>query len=187
MSTSVKRRHSSALFDAHEFRELFRGTFLNWEFAGSLRRLLPEVGDVEHVVIPMIELRDVGLFGETEPVNLLWVRSEELLRENKISEHIYPNGTGRWGEKYRGISYRGFAHEIFCADAANFGSVLAIRTGPAEYSKNLVTKFHRPGCRLIQKDGYLRYKNSGDVFSVPTEEAYFAACGVPWVSPEKRG
>ncbi len=189
MSTSTKRRHSTALFDAHEFRALFEGTFETWEFAGSLRRKRPEVGDVEHVVIPKIIVENVqkGFFeSENISVNLVWVRAEALLKAGKIAKHHYPNDQNRWGEKYRGIDYNGFAHEIFMADSANFGSVLAIRTGPADFSKALVTRFHRPGVRLIQAGGYVRYKATDEIFAVPTEEAYFAACGAPWVAPEKR-
>ena len=77
MSTGSKRTHAIAFADAESFRKLFpAAAFARWEFAGSLRRCRPDVGDIDHVVIPTIAeaLVPQGLFGEAKKtsVNLLW-------------------------------------------------------------------------------------------------------------------
>ncbi len=181
MSTSIKRPHAEALRDAEDFRALFAGLYARWEIAGSVRRGKVEVGDVEHVVMP----QDVDAF---------WRRVDELTcnpgdmfapTDAPLRRHVYPNGTNRWGEKYRGVDFRGFAHEIFLADALNFGSVLAIRTGPAEFSEMLVTRMNIRG-RFRQQGGYVRYQASGAVFGVGTEQGFFEACGVEYTAPAER-
>lgn len=187
MSTTIgKRTLAEAIRDAEEFREMFEGRFERWQIAGSVRRRKFEVADIEHVVIPKFgDIRTTGgLFAETVVGNLLWDGVEALLSRGCVSKHIYGATGNRWGEKYRGVDFRGFNHEIFCADADNWGAILAIRTGPAKFSQHLVTVIQCRG--LQQKDGYVVYKTSGERYKVPTEESYFAACGVKYLKPEDR-
>lgn len=186
MSTAAKRAHSKALYDACEIREMLSGTFLEWEFAGSLRRKKPEVSDVDHVIIPKSEMG----------VNLLWKRLDELTAvpnpglfddsstDLPFSRYFYSNGQNRWGQKQRGVQYRGYLHEFVTADVNNFGNWLSIKTGPAEFSEMLVTKLKQGG-KLRQQEGYLR-RSDGSVVPCRTEAEYFQACGVKWIAPEKR-
>jgi DNA polymerase/3'-5' exonuclease PolX len=190
MSTSEKRPYAQAWKDAQDFLALLDGTCEKIVVAGSLRRFRPEIGDVELVAIPKVEKRadPASVFGEEHDVNLLWARVDELLHTEKITKHLYGEGEKkqfRWGEKYRGMDWRGFNVEIFCGDRLNFGSVLGIRTGPAAYSQMLVTKLLKSG-RLRQQDGYVKYVRDGAIYGVPTEEDFFKACGVAWVEPKVR-
>jgi hypothetical protein len=160
MSTSsLNRPVSAARAEAEAFRALFApSTYARWEFAGSVRRRCALVGDVEHVVIPAFgEVVDAGdLFATPRRANLLFERLDELVRGGAAAKHIYggadvARGTYtptsfRWGGRYRGVDYRGACHEIFCADADNWGATLAIRTGPGSYSKMLVVALQRNGC-----------------------------------------
>lgn len=182
MSTSIRRPLAEALKDAHEFRALFPALYFSrWEFAGSVRRGREDVGDVEHVVIPA----NVDAF-RIKLDELTYVPGDIFSDENlPFRRHVYPNDSERWGEKVRGVSFRGFAHEIFIADALNFGSVLALKTGPADYSKMLVTKMLARG-RFRQQGGYVHYTNGKGIRGVPTEQDYFEACGVAWVLPAER-
>ena len=80
-----------------------------------------------------------------------------------------------------------FNHEIFLADEMNFGAILAIRTGPPEFSKMLVTKLLNGGS-YRQHEGYVR-PWPGDpnaIHAVPTEEEFFKVCGVGFVPPGER-
>lgn len=151
-SPSTKRSLAKAITDAAAFRSLFpESAYERWTVAGSVRRQVAQVGDIEHVVIPRfgeIEKGD-GLFAERIVVNLLWHHCDRLLRDMKIAKHVYPNGSNRWGEKYRGIFFNGFNNEIFAADADNYGAILAIRTGPGDFSRMLVT--------VMQKNGYMNH------------------------------
>lgn len=181
MSTSIKRPLAQALRDAEDCRAMFAGYFRRWEIAGSCRRGKAEVGDVEHVVLPLhVEALRIK-------INELTFDPNDIFSDDRAPflKHVYCNGTNRWGDKYRGLSFRGFAHEIFMADEKNFGSVLALKTGPAEFSEMLVTVLKRNG-RLHHADGYVKYTKDGAIYSVPTEEAFFEACKVKWIPPAQR-
>jgi DNA polymerase/3'-5' exonuclease PolX len=208
MSTGTKRRHADALADAQAFSRLFwLAAYERWSFAGSLRRECPEVGDVEHVVMANTGPAETGaLF--TEHVNLLWHRLDQLVREGTVLKHLYPNNTVRWGEKYRGVNFRGHLHEIFLADQDNWGPTLAIRTGPAGFSRRLVIGLQKHGLR--NKDGKVwRCQPCGwcdapgadrgacrhcdgtgllclEAISVPDERQYLQLAGVGWVEPKNR-
>lgn len=209
-TTSTKRPHAAAKADAAEFYRLFPAAcFARWSAAGSLRRRCPEVGDVEHVVIPAFGELAVGgtLFAQTQRVNLLWHHLDALVSGGVVTKHLYGATGYRWGEKYRGVDFRGHLHELFACEADNWGPTLAIRTGPAEFSKGLVTGLRRNGNRNV--DGYVWRCNACflcgpdrvnercqkcqgtdlepiERLSVPDEEAYFKLAGMAFVPPEKR-
>ena len=201
-TTTVKRRLAQAIADAEAFRAQFPpACYSLWTVAGSARRRLAYVGDVEHVIVPCRGEADVAgtLFGETEPVNLLWRRLDELVAAGQIQQHIYSmpelgesNSSPaaglyphklKWGPKMRGCDFRGFRHELYTADSDNLGAQLAIRTGPADFSRMLVTQLRRRG--LKNDEGYV-WDARGNKVSVPTEQAYFACCGVAMVAPALR-
>ncbi len=189
MSTGTKRKLCHAAADAEAMRDLFPGCFERWTVAGSVRRGKPEVGDIEHVVIPKFsEVSDGGLFGETKLVNLLWERADMLLQEGAIGKHVYQTIKGdqwRWGEKYRGIDFRGFNNEIFTATPENYGAILLIRTGPADFSKRMVERFLNGGM-YRQQEGRLIHVASGEAVSIPDEETYFRLLGMEFIKPEDR-
>lgn len=191
MSTATTKRHwRQAVEDAEAFRALFPpACYSRWEFAGSLRRKRPEVGDVEHVILPNfgdIEVHGqlAGLFVSTERVNLLFHHLDALLAKGDVSKHWYGNGY-RWGDKHRGAEFRGFTHELFTADADNFGCQLLIRTGPAEFSERIVTRL-KAGGMYRQTDGFVKHVESGQIVPVRDEAAYFALLGMRVIEPEKR-
>jgi DNA polymerase/3'-5' exonuclease PolX len=90
----------------------------------------------------------------------------------------------RWGEKYRGVDFRAFNHELFMADADNWGAVFLIRTGPAEFSERVVTLIKATGM-YRQQDGYLVHVATGERVTVPDEETYLRYAGMSYVEPEK--
>jgi hypothetical protein len=218
MSTAtIKRSHADALADAEAFRALFPvACYSRWEFAGSLRRGRSEVSDVEHVIIPAIgEIPGGGLFAEPQRVNLLWHRLDALYSGRQVEKHLYgshhQSGAPlyRWGEKHRGVDFRGFNHEMFCAhaDGSNWGPTLAIRTGPAEFSERLVTQLRRhgrrnhlgyvwncdrcPACGQDRVDKQCELCDGTNLqpverLSVPDERTYFALAGVQWAEPRDR-
>jgi hypothetical protein len=203
-STGPKRDYGAALLDADEFRNLFSGCFEKWVFAGSLRRKCETVSDVEHAVVPkIIEVPGDGLFGETKLVNAVCRRSDELEAQGIIRRHVYGTSGFRWGERYRGCDFKGYQHEIFMCEAQSWGALLAIRTGPPDFSKTLVNNIRKLGrrnhdgkvwrcepCGCGRRDQCTVCDNTGlkcvEVIPCPTEEIYFDLCGTRFISPENR-
>src|SRR4051794_11027397 len=142
LATKAKRPLAQALADTEAFRALFPAAcYARWEVAGSVRRRASECGDVDHVIIPHFGEVDVGdgLFSTTQEVNLLFFQLDALVRGGLVSKHLYGATGYRWGDKSRGADFRGHNHELLCVDVDTWGAALAIKTGPAEYSKRLVT------------------------------------------------
>lgn len=210
-TTAQKRTFAQAMDDAEAFRDLFpTACYERWEFAGSLRRHRPDVADIEHICIPAFGEIDVGggLFPQMEQVNLLWHHLDALVKRGTLAKHEYggDGGLNRWGQLYRGVDFRGFNNEVFCADESNFGATLAIRTGPADFSKRLVTGLLRlgrrnkdgkvwrcepcPSCRDRRDNlcGMCQGTNLRPVKPIPApdEWMYFQLAGVPFVEPERR-
>jgi hypothetical protein len=171
--TDGRRAWEKGLVDAEAFRDLFPpACYERWEIGGSVRRKSTSgVKDVDHIVIPRIGEMDVGssLFAMPERVNLLWFHLDALVKGNHVTKHAYgTNEAGapkhRWGDKHRGVDFRGFNHEVRVADQHNWGSALAIWTGPGEFSRALVTG--------LQRNGYCNHK--GYVFN---KKACQCQCG----------
>lgn len=181
MSTTIQKRTSAqAVADAEAFRAMFSDCYERWTIAGSVRRRKPEVSDIEHVVIPKFaDLEGAGLFAQR--TNLLWRKLDEYVAAGVIGKHVYANGF-KWGDKFRGAEFRGFAHELYTTDADSWGAQLAIRTGPWEFSRHLVSEIKKHGMR---NDEGCVWRGEQRV-AVASEEEYFALCGVAFVEPEAR-
>lgn len=192
MSTGAKRPREEALSEAHEFRQLFIGCYANWQIAGSIRREKPEVGDVEHVVIPAMAggPSGVDLFGDpvkADAINMVLAEIDRLEHDGTFARAVYSDGKNRWGEKLRGVMYKGFRHEVFLCTRENWGNILAIRTGPAEFSQRLLTNLQHRGYR--QHLGYVLAvggPTDGQVVPCPQEIDFLKLCGVPWIEPKDR-
>jgi DNA polymerase/3'-5' exonuclease PolX len=186
MSAGTKQPLAHAIERAEAFRALFySGSYMRWELAGSVRRKCPSVGDIEAVIIPAwggVTVAD-GLFTkELANVNLLWHRLDSLVEDGKVSKWVRDNGRTCWGEKTRAVNFAGQCFEIYTATENTWGSTMAIRTGPREFSMRLVTAFLPRGLRA--EDGYLR--RGIELIPCPDEAAYMAAAGFKWIAPEAR-
>lgn len=89
------------------------------------------------------------------------------------------------GDKYKQSIYDGVKVDLFIAQPDNWGSILAIRTGPAELCKLMLQRW-----KFITKGGYceggILYKKDGERITVPDEETFFKLCKTPFTEPEKR-
>lgn len=135
------------------------------EIAGSIRRKRPNPGDIEIVCIP--KPYEVGLFesGIATVINK-WEKVRGVL-PCKYTQRIYKN------EKV----------DIFFATPDNWGLILAIRTGSAEYSHKVLADgwvargYHGDGGKLV-RDGNIRY--------IREESDLFNLLGMDYVEPENR-
>ena len=171
------------------------------EIAGSIRWGADHVGDLELLAIPRLEDREApgqtSLFGplSTERVSLLWEAVDGIGRDR-----ILPiRGSGEveadplWPEKRLAgskawclwLPRRRCRVDLFLCTRETWGAALALRTGSAEFSKALVTRWidvshggHFEGLRLRRPNGA--------VLATPEERDVFAACRVEWRPPHLR-
>lgn len=156
--------------------ELIAPTVIRCKAAGSLRRRRERLGDIEFVVEPLFEQ---DLF---DPI-----MSKPALEDLKRTLR----GMGRWrkgGDRYMQITdlfgVEGLRLEVFAVHPpAQWGSILAIRTGPKELGEYCVTVMKGNGLRHV--DGHIENRK-GEVVPTPTEEDFFAAAGVDCVPPAQR-
>lgn len=168
-----------------EVVEVLAGACERIEIAGSIRRGKARVKDVEIVLIPRLGRRQVGL----------WEYEEYALTDG-VLEGMVAAGVLAWDEvvKRRGPKYKRLVHlesgmvvEVFGAVEENWGLILAIRTGPAEFNKRLVAKEWHGGAMPLEMrmdGGFLWLR--GERVVTETEEGFFEALGVPCWEPGER-
>lgn len=169
------------------------------EIAGSIRRGVAEVKDIELVAIPGGLARD--LFGavDLEAPHDLERALERLIDARRLRARMTAAGLLRLGPRFKALEAvrSEIPVDLFIVlPPAQWGALFAIRTGPAEYSQRLVTACRERG--LVCDGGRLRRATSGripasdrwgaELVDVPTPEErdFIEACGVPFVPPEQR-
>lgn len=152
--------------------------------AGSIRRGRPDVGDIEIVAVPRI-VQAPDRFFETASA------LDGLIADSPLLERL------SGGERYVKLRHRGneMQVDLFVTTQEQFGLILLIRTGPADYSQWLVTELRRHG--MHSGGGSLRKglrDHSTPAESVctceaiptPEERDVYTALGLPYVEPQDR-
>lgn len=149
--------------------------------AGSIRREKPVVKDVELVAclredltIPHAE-HEISSFVLQGVVDDKW----EMDRINAKNGRRYKRFVVHAGGEFVSV-------DLFIADSQNFGNLLAIRTGDADWTRLMVTRGSQglmPN-DMAQRDGYLW--RGDEIVACRTEIDYFNAIGIPYVSPPVR-
>lgn len=173
---------------AAQFRDELtnRGLVDRIEIAGSIRRRCSTCNDVEIVAIPRTVANLVGEPDANRPIDD-YLHSR--VAANKLRA-IRGNKEGAKAKSYEHVE-SGIQIDLFLVTAATWGVQLALRTGPAAYSKMLVTPYKWGGllpndCTV--KDGRVWRTVSGEPFALdtPEERDLLELCG-GWVEPEQRG
>ena len=140
--------------------------------AGSIRRMKPEVKDVELVASP--RLVPGGLFGdelEVDPgfcdVVNQWTRVKGF-PTGKHTQRVLPGG---------------LKLDLFTADAENWGLQLAIRTGSAGFSEHVLG---RRWVQLGYHSKHARLTRNGVVTPIREEVDLWAVLKLPWMEPWAR-
>lgn len=149
------------------------------EIAGSLRRMRPEVGDIEIVAVPKPIYDLTG-----EPIERTGV--DDLLAS-------WPVRVVKNGQKYKQFVFAGKSGKEYQVDLflqpnpATWGVNFLIRTGADEFSKRMVTSTQHGGlcpAGLSVKDG--RIWQNGKVLETPEEQNIFELWGMDYIEPSKR-
>lgn len=155
--------YNQALTIAQRVLEELRPHCLRCEIAGSIRRAKPEVKDIEIVAIP--KPYNTGLFADGIATVVEQWRKVKGELPCKYTQRILPEG---------------IKLDLFFAEPGNWGLILAIRTGSADYSHNILAdRWVKRGYHSI--DGYI-HKN-GVKIETPEEADVFALCDLPWTLP----
>lgn len=159
------------------------------EVAGSIRRRCEACGDIEIVAIP---LRAEDLLGGQadsllDPVldqmcfkrRLVKIKGGDKYKQFHVPD---PNYTKK------GVGWFRCKLDLFLTDQDCWPVILAIRTGPAEFSRRMVTPRRDGGLlhsHLKVKDGRV-WDGRGPV-KLESEEQFFSDClGIEWVEPNNR-
>jgi DNA polymerase/3'-5' exonuclease PolX len=225
-----KMEHHQAAAVAEVLVRLFAPTCDRLEVAGSVRRKKPrDIKDIELVMAPTPAPRQEDLFGDQSEKELDWEKRpnkqyalvQELHSAGVFVHRLSKEGKTHFGPRSQRLLFyperllrSGFriqdtdllkgpiAVDLFCVlPDRQFGTRLAIATGPAEFSTALVTPRHHGGLLpegfsfMNGQQLYLRHlKEVGkglkayvtDLIATPEEEDVFRALGLPYLAPEER-
>ena len=172
---------ASAVSIATRFKKVIDPHCSKVVIAGSVRRMKPEVGDIEVVCLP------------TEPDSL-----------DKFFDAGYPGLTVN-GHRLKRLVYpiSGVQIEIYIPEPYDFGRILAIRTGSSAFSHScLAVQWNRLGwaggvdglrrkaeCDHKKNTWKIKPEFKNNPTKPPvfdTEEGFFAFLNLNWIPPELR-
>lgn len=196
MSAGIRVPYQEARVVADALASMLAPACERIEIAGSIRRGVEDIGDVELVAAPRIVERDEpdGLF-DTRHVTVSAL--DELVRSMLADGVLRPHPEDpKQGERYMKLVHAGsgLQLDLFIVRApAQFGVIHLIRTGPAGYSQDFVTRIRRMGWHV--GDGALHVGGApcrerlGPCEAgppCPDEATVYRTVRLPWVNPEDR-
>lgn len=175
MSDTIKSPYDVIHPKAVRLIEAMRPHCARIEIAGSLRRRMPTIGDIEIVAVPHRFTDLFGVMHENRPTSL-----DRFLDSHNIN-------FSKRGAKYQQFQYGRFKVDLFMPSLETWGSVYTIRTGSSAFSHWLVTPQSAGGAApygVVFQDG--RLSSGGRLLRTPEEEDVFAALGLAWIPPVER-
>ena len=153
------------------------------EIAGSIRRGKAWVNDIEIVAIPkqVPVAAAEDLFGGEER-STGTERDPGFVAVVKRSAHTLVRGKPATGRYVQFLARTGVKVDLFMATPENWGYILAIRTGSAEFSKSLAWRWKKMGYE--GQDGMLT--RFGKPVPLKEERDLFNLIQLPWVQPQDR-
>ena len=135
------------------------------DIAGSIRRRVPEVKDIDLVIIPG---DGQGLFGN-------------------LDTRLRQMGCQFGGPKIRRLVYKGALVDIYIATPETWYTLLLIRTGSKEHNIWLTTLAKGMGLTLhADGRGLLPRGVMGPRLAGESEESFFAVLRLPYRTPQQR-
>lgn len=160
------------------------------EIAGSIRRRKEEVKDIELVCQPKLMIDPKSLIPDAvEPISAIDHHVQRLVRDEPrltFNKQNPKNGT-----RYKTLKWVGtWKIDLFAVlPPAEWGALFAIRTGPFDFGRLLVTKQCYGGAMpdtFEQRAGRLIDLRTGEKIPTPEEADFFDALRVPCWEPELR-
>lgn len=177
MSNTAKRPYAEMLEIAQRFvAEIAPHCEREPVIAGSLRRLRPEIGDIEIVAVP--KLCRTGFW---EPIASGKSEIDDWI--SKLSAKPIANGP-----KQKKFIWGGVQIDLYLQpDPATWGVNLMIRTGNRDFSRWMVTPQRQGGaCPDALTFREARIWCNGRALQTPEETDVFRLLGLDWIEPENR-
>lgn len=180
-------KHNLAIAIARDIQTRLAPACVQIEIAGGLRRNKPDVHDIELVAQPRL-IPVENLFNEhIDDHSLLDERLAELLDAGALTPGA---ADGSRFKQYR-VPPSGIALDLFIVlPPAQWGYIMAIRTGPAHYSQWLVTRRNKNGALPSHLSAHNGAIWEGDrqqrVIETPAEADFFQVLGLPMPAPADR-
>lgn len=175
MSVGTKLPWAEAYDLAKNVAAELEGAVARSKCVGSLRRKRREVGDIEFVVEPHYQ---EDLVGDRYPI----IDSIQVVLEEVGT---WVKGKHRMMQVSDLFGVEGVQLDLYIVlEPAQWGSIVAIRTGPAELGKHVMWKMRDFGFR--HRQGHAERIETGEIVPTPEEEDFFALANVPCVAPAKR-
>ena len=177
---------------ANEIIQALRPDCVQIQAAGSIRRLKPEVKDVEIVYTSQTSSKQMDLFGD---VRQTYFHTDDAINSLIINGILARDTTvPRWGNKYKRVVHcaSGIVIELFRTEPDNWGYILALRTGPDDFNKIMVTKRAKGGALppdILLKGGYVWHIERTNIqtkIPAPNEHGFFALLALPFIPPQER-
>lgn len=181
-----KFSHADALAVAEELQAILAPACHRIAIAGSLRRLKPEVGDIELLFIPRLSQRPDGLFF-SRFVDVCSELTENLVAQGILAKRPNVNGSFTWGERNKLAVHipSGIPVDLFGTSDANWWVSLVIRTGSKETNLALTTGANKKGASLMAYGSGVKWSDD-TVTQATSEQHVFEMCGVPYKEPQDR-
>ncbi len=214
MSQNPKTPYADAAKIARKIADALQPHCEKFTFAGSLRRRCAEVGDIEAVVLPKLTEAPDGLFG-TKMIRsqgfVLGMPGTVIAGDPVDGRYVKMNVGGKLlNPEAKSREFRfdgGIQFDLFIPQPSDYGRILAIRTGPSNYSARvLAVKWTEMGwcgvqglglrkqsqCVDMGKDGKHDWRLKPGLTYVtmppefPEEVDFFKFLGMEWVEPRYR-
>jgi DNA polymerase/3'-5' exonuclease PolX len=174
---------------AEEVCAQLRPGCLRIEIAGSLRRMKPDVGDIEILYIPIMQ-------AAKDPEDLFAMQSVDCAEDGirvMVATGILERRLNTLGRETYGPLNKLMLHvasgipiDLFAATEENWFNYLVCRTGPADLNARIATAAQSIGWKWKPYScGFLELDN-GQVARMESEEDVFNFVGIPYMEPEAR-
>jgi DNA polymerase/3'-5' exonuclease PolX len=179
----VKQRHPliEAEAVAQELRAILGPACQQFEVAGSIRRRLPEVGDIELLCVP-----GPGGSQLLGACSLLDQEILGLIETGVLAYRLDQRGRRTFGPWNKYLVHRpsGIPLDIFSTTVQNWGMSLLVRTGPREWNIKVMSRFKALGMRGHAYGGVT--DGHGSELTCPSESGVFKLLGWQFLEPESR-
>jgi len=168
---------------ARELLDQLRPVCEQAEIAGSVRRQKPDPKDIELVCIPItVPVMNLFADGEVGRYDLnRWVR--DLVGWEL--DRVQPRNGPRW-KRLRNLK-GALCCDLFITRPEAWGVMFTLRTGPADFSKELMIRCQARGLKVTDGLLYRTHRDGKtDLLATPTELSFFEALGLPWLEPAQR-